>query len=438
MPRSMLQIPNLAPRVSITGSAFSSLPQTIQMLMLARDREIDNQRQQQAVDQLNQFRQSEIENTKAGQNLREREFNATQGALADQRAQSNTLAAQARKDAELKDNRGLAQWMTANMGGKDITNDPQTQALYASANMTGALDRPMTLPASQFGGLGSVLPDRTAGLDSALNPSRDQTAGEFQFQSPQAAPVVPNGHVNIGMTMDDKMRAADIQRQIQEAKAAAQATQFAERQAAAAREHDLRERNSASAADARRAQIDLATERFNSTRATAAAKESDKQAAARTHIDTLQTEAADTRDVLNRLLDHPGLPGIMGLQGVFPNMPGGAAAGAMALYKNIEPRLAVEKVNELKAAGNGNLGFRLTQGEILMFAKAAAALDRSQSLDEWKTNATILRDYLNKIATGQSAQPLQNGTTATVGVPKVGGTFNGGKVLKVEPYTEPK
>jgi len=84
--------------------------------------------------------------------------------------------------------------------------------------------------------------------------------------------------------------------------------------------------------------------------------------------------------VTRQLLDSPGLVGIYGVRGQFPDIPGGEAANARVLLDTLKSRGGLKELQELKAAG-GTLG-QVSNFENQMLQNSFEALQTTQSVDQ--------------------------------------------------------
>lgn len=176
-------------------------------------------------------------------------------------------------------------------------------------------------------------------------------------------------------------------------RAAARELQQAE---AAEREKDrmaLGAQASADRAASRQLQQTLTDERLTAgqekmdDKATAAAtKVKDNAATALSSID--KTIAA-----VDRLATHPGLEGIYGMQGQFPNMPGGEAAGAKALLDSVVSREGLQGMADMRQQG-GTFG-RTTNIEFQALQNGVAPLqDQHQGVEQVRKTLAKYRQQL--------------------------------------------
>jgi hypothetical protein len=113
------------------------------------------------------------------------------------------------------------------------------------------------------------------------------------------------------------------------------------------------------------------------------------------------TQLAGSTDGLNRLavvantvLNHPGLSGIVGLQGKIPNFPGGDAADAAAQLETLKSQIGFGVLQAMRDASKtgGALG-AVSDAEGKRLEANLAALSPTQSLDQFKASLTQVIDY---------------------------------------------
>lgn len=107
------------------------------------------------------------------------------------------------------------------------------------------------------------------------------------------------------------------------------------------------------------------------------------------------TQARDTtvssldrlREAAVKLKNHSGLPGIVGIQGVFPNLPGGQAANAQAEYDTLGSQVGFSVLQAMRDASKtgGALG-SVTEGEHALLRNNLTALGQRQSLESFQQN----------------------------------------------------
>lgn len=96
----------------------------------------------------------------------------------------------------------------------------------------------------------------------------------------------------------------------------------------------------------------------------------------------------------NELLQHPGLAGITGLRGALPNIPGGEAANAQALLGTLKSQIGFGVLQDMRnnSKTGGALG-NVSDAEGKRLEANLAALDKSQSLKQYKANLQKIIDY---------------------------------------------
>lgn len=99
----------------------------------------------------------------------------------------------------------------------------------------------------------------------------------------------------------------------------------------------------------------------------------------------------------NQVLTHPGLPGITGLRGVIPNVPGSAAADAQSLLGTLKSQVAFGVLQDMKnqSKTGGALG-AVSEKELAMLQSNLAALDKAQSLEQFQAGLKQVIDYAEK------------------------------------------
>lgn len=155
----------------------------------------------------------------------------------------------------------------------------------------------------------------------------------------------------------------------------------------------------------------------------------------------------DTEDALSELLDvqtdasgkevYALKPGVSQLYGArIPGLsmiPGTDTSNALASMNRLRGRMVTDLLGELKAQSRtGATGFgALSEKELSILQSSASKLENSGMSDTDVLNELVrIRERL-KLAKQEPGAPSQNGS-APGGLPTVGSTFQGGKVLKVE------
>lgn len=96
----------------------------------------------------------------------------------------------------------------------------------------------------------------------------------------------------------------------------------------------------------------------------------------------------------NEVLNHPGLKGITGMQGAFPNVPGGQAANAEALLGTLKSQVGFGVLQDMRnnSKTGGALG-SISDAEGKRLEANLAALEKSQSLEQYQANLRKIVDY---------------------------------------------
>lgn len=99
----------------------------------------------------------------------------------------------------------------------------------------------------------------------------------------------------------------------------------------------------------------------------------------------------------NEVLNHPGLKGITGKMGVLPNIPGGEAANAQALLGTLKSQVGFGVLQDMRnnSKTGGALG-NVSDAEGKRLEANLAALDKSQSLEQYQANLRKIIDYADK------------------------------------------
>ena len=98
----------------------------------------------------------------------------------------------------------------------------------------------------------------------------------------------------------------------------------------------------------------------------------------------------------NELLNHPGLPGIVGMRGKVPNIPGSAAANAEALLNTLKSQIGFGVLQEMRnnSKTGGALG-QVSDRENVLLQQNLAALDKAQNLEQFQESLRKLVQYRN-------------------------------------------
>jgi hypothetical protein len=111
------------------------------------------------------------------------------------------------------------------------------------------------------------------------------------------------------------------------------------------------------------------------------------------HLQDLQR----LKDQAAALAAHPGLGGIVGASGSFPNIPGGHAADAEAQLNSLGGNALTDVYNSARQLSTTGGGFgRLTETEIPIFKGIYASLDKKQSPTAFKANLKKIQDYADE------------------------------------------
>ena len=99
----------------------------------------------------------------------------------------------------------------------------------------------------------------------------------------------------------------------------------------------------------------------------------------------------------NQVLMHPGLPGITGMMGKLPNVPGGEAADAQALLETLKSQVGFGVLQDMRNSSKtgGALG-AVSEKELAMLQSNLAALDKAQSLAQFQQGLRSIMDYAEK------------------------------------------
>ena len=134
--------------------------------------------------------------------------------------------------------------------------------------------------------------------------------------------------------------------------------------------------------------------------------------------------AEQTLADIDRVLAHPGLPGVVGKMGMLPNIPGGEAANAQAELDKVKGGTFLQAVRNMKGSGSvSNIEGDKAQASI-------AALSQKQSEDQLRKN---LIEYANTIKrTINTANANIGEPPAYPDVPKAGAETGGIRIIKRE------
>lgn len=150
----------------------------------------------------------------------------------------------------------------------------------------------------------------------------------------------------------------------------------------------------------------------------------------------------------NALLNHPGTPGITGIRGKVPDVPGTDAANARADLNNLKSQIAFTVMQELRnnsKSGSSGLG-ALSDAEGKRLEAAIASLDTTQGIDQFKERLQAIIDYANgakdrlresfnmKHKTGEPKPMAPSTQGPKVGTVEGGYRFKGGDPAKAESW----
>jgi hypothetical protein len=96
----------------------------------------------------------------------------------------------------------------------------------------------------------------------------------------------------------------------------------------------------------------------------------------------------------NEVLNSPGLPGVYGLRGAVPNIPGSDAANAAALLNTLKSQVGFGVLQEMRnnSKTGGALG-AVSDKENAMLQANLAALEKAQSVEQAKLSLKKIVDY---------------------------------------------
>lgn len=127
-----------------------------------------------------------------------------------------------------------------------------------------------------------------------------------------------------------------------------------------------------------------------------------KQQEQRDKLDKFVSSTESNMDRLaqaaDEVLKHPGLSGITGVRGKVPNIPGGQAADAQALLDTLKSQVGLGVLQEMRQSSptGGALG-AVSDYENKILQANIAALDRSQSLPQFRANLQKIIDYSKRV-----------------------------------------
>jgi hypothetical protein len=133
-------------------------------------------------------------------------------------------------------------------------------------------------------------------------------------------------------------------------------------------------------------------------------KDTQALTASESNLDRLAMEA-------NKLLNHAGLDGITGLRGSIPNIPGSPAADAQATLGALKSQIGFGVLQNMRdnSKTGGALG-SVSDAEGKRLEANLAALDNSQSIDQFKANLKQVLKYVDTAKTNlRNAYNIRHG-----------------------------
>lgn len=131
----------------------------------------------------------------------------------------------------------------------------------------------------------------------------------------------------------------------------------------------------------------------------------DKQEIAATKRQDLYIKETYSKDTVTSNLDsliaatteiynHPGLPGITGMRGAIPNIPGSAAASAQAKMDSLKAKNFVTNLQSMREASKtGGAVGQVSDAEGKRFENLIGALDKAQSFEEQRRELKKIIQY---------------------------------------------
>jgi len=115
---------------------------------------------------------------------------------------------------------------------------------------------------------------------------------------------------------------------------------------------------------------------------------------AKSALDTAAANIDRMSDVARSIKDDPALSKITGIQGVFPNMPGGRAANVQARLDNLTSQVGFSVLEAMRNASKtgGALG-SITEGEHKLLQNNLIALSRAQDEKQYREQLQKLIDW---------------------------------------------
>jgi hypothetical protein len=137
---------------------------------------------------------------------------------------------------------------------------------------------------------------------------------------------------------------------------------------------------------------------------------------ARAALDQSVAELDRLGEIAREVKDHPGLKGITGIPGMFPNIPGTDRANAAAKLDTLKSQVAfrvLQTMRDMSKTG-GALG-QVSDRENTMLQNNLAALDRAQSYEEFQRELGRVIEFVDGVKSR-----MQQAYTSEFGDPDVG------------------
>lgn len=128
-----------------------------------------------------------------------------------------------------------------------------------------------------------------------------------------------------------------------------------------------------------------AAKAYGATTGKTAAERPAATRAATSSLDASLSNMDRLKNAASELKEHPGLPGITGLPGAFPNMRGGEAANANTKLTSLKSQVAFSVLQAMRDASKtgGALG-AVSEKELALLENNLAALDTAQSYEQYQ------------------------------------------------------
>lgn len=112
---------------------------------------------------------------------------------------------------------------------------------------------------------------------------------------------------------------------------------------------------------------------------------------------TVDDNLNETQRQVRSLITDPGLKGIYGISGAFPDIPGGKAAGARTRLQTLKSRLSIDQLQAIREASKtgGALG-NVSNQDTSLLETAAANLQNAQSVDDAVAALKVIDGILTK------------------------------------------